>query len=83
MKIKSLRLKINAAILTTCAVVILVFGAVIYPFEIQRRNSRFEEIRTLLTATYQQNREELANEIFSAQMEALRLSLNQILQTEG
>ncbi len=83
MKINSLRLKINAAILTTCAVVILVFGAVIYPYEIQRRNSRFEEIRTLLTAIYQQNREELANEIFSGQMEALRLSLNQILQTEG
>ena len=83
MKTKSLRLKINAAILTTCAVVILVFGAVIYPYEIQRRNSRFEEIRTLLTATYQQNREELANEIFSGQMEALRISLNQILQTGG
>ena len=42
-----LRFKINAAITATCLFVALFFGVIVYPYEMNRRTARFEEIQTL------------------------------------
>ena len=47
MKFKSLRFKINVAILTTCAIIAVFFSAILYPFELKRRQVRLEEVGIL------------------------------------
>ena len=83
MPFHGLRFKINGAITATCLLVALFFGAVAYPFELARRASRFEEIRTLVGAVFEQRREELANEIYAHQDSALASSLKSIQEVKG
>jgi signal transduction histidine kinase len=83
MKIGSLRFKINAAILLTFTIIALCSAAILYPFEINRRQSRLEKINILMSTVYQQKKEELANEIFSDQKIALDSSLNDMLRVKG
>lgn len=80
---KSLRFKINAAILVTCAIIIVIFWSLLYPFEVNRRNARFEEIEVLLDTVFQQKRDELANEIFANQPLALDRTLQDMQQVKG
>jgi len=83
MKAKGLRFKINAAIFTTCLCVAILFGIYLYPYEMNRRETRIEEIRILMSAIFEQKKEELANEIFANQREALDNSLNTIRNVKG
>jgi len=78
MKFHSLRFKINTAILLTCIVTAIFFSAIFYPFEINRRQSRLERIEFLLNTFFEQRKEELANEIFADQKDALAQSLAEI-----
>jgi len=78
MKFHSLRFKINTAILLTCIVIAIFFSAFFYPFEVNRRQSRLERIQLLLSTIFEQRKEELANEIFANQKEALARSLTEI-----
>ena len=78
MKFHSLRFKINTSILLTCIVIAIFFSAIFYPFEINRRQSRLERIQLLLSTIFEQRKEELANEIFADQKEALARSLKEI-----
>ena len=80
---KSLRFKINCAILFTCAAIALLFGAILYPFEKSRYNSHVRQAHVLLDSVYQQKKEELANELFAKQARALRASLEEMLRVEG
>ncbi len=83
MKIRSIRFKINSAIFLTCLITALIFGTILYPFEIRRYNSHVKKIRLLLDTIFQQKYEDLANEIFAGQKRALALTLEDILQVEG
>ena len=83
MPFRSLRFKINVAITATCLFVALFFGAIVYPFEMNRRNARFQEIRTLVGTVFEQKREEIANEIYARQNAALASSLNSIKEVKG
>ncbi len=83
MKFKSLRFKINVAILTTCAIIAVFFSAILYPFELKRRQVRLEEVGILLSAVYHQRREEIANQIFAGQKAALADALAQIQNVDG
>ncbi len=83
MPIKSLRFKINAAILITCAVMVAFYGTLFYPFEVNRRNARFEEIRVLLATVFQQKRDELANEMFADQKLALARTMEEMRSVKG
>jgi signal transduction histidine kinase len=83
MPVLRLRFKINAAITATCLFVALFFGVIVYPFEMNRRTVRFEEIRTLVSAVFEQRREEIANEIYAHQHSALKSSLNSIKNVHG
>ena len=83
MRFQGLRFKINGAITATCLLVALAFGAIVYPFEMSRRASRFEEIRTLVSAVFEQRREEIANEIYARQDSALASSLRSIKEVKG
>lgn len=83
MKFESLRFKINFAILLTFTIIALFCGAVLYPIEVNRRQSRLENIEILLSAVFQQKKEELANEIFADQKAALLDSLNEIRKVKG
>jgi signal transduction histidine kinase/ActR/RegA family two-component response regulator/HAMP domain-containing protein len=83
MPFHSLRLKINAAIIVTCLFVVLCFSAIVFPYEIRQRASRFDEIRTLVSAVFEQRREEIANEIYARQQSALASSLNSLTEVKG
>ena len=83
MKFHSLRFKINTAILLTCIVIAVFFSAIFYPFEINRRQSRLERIHLLLSTIFEQRKEELANEIFANQKDALARSLREIQGVKG
>lgn len=83
MKFHSLRFKINTAILLTCIVSAIFFSAIFYPFEVNRRQSRLERIHLLLSTIFEQRKEELANEIFADQKDALARSLIEIQGVKG
>jgi PAS domain S-box-containing protein len=83
MKNKSLRFKINLAIFITCLVIAIIFGAILYPFEIRRHDSHKQKVELLLDTIFQQKYEDLANEIFARQRRALALTLRDILKVEG
>ena len=83
MKDQSLRFKINLAILITCLVIAVIFGAILYPFEMQRHQSHVKKIILLLDTLYQQKYEAFANEIFAGQKRALALTLEDMQKVEG
>ena len=83
MKFNSLRFKINTSILLTFIVIAILFSAVFYPFEVNRRKSRLEDIQLLLNTIFEQKKEGLANEIFADQKEALARSLKEIQGVKG
>ena len=78
MKFHSLRFKINTAILLACIVIAIFFSAIFYQFEVNRRQSRLERIHLLLSTIFEQKKEELANEIFAEQKDALAQTLKDI-----
>jgi PAS domain S-box-containing protein len=83
MKNRSLRFKINIAIFITCLVIAIIFGTILYPFEIRRHDSHVKNIELLLDTIFQQKYEDLANEIFAKQDRALAVTLQDILKVEG
>gem|GEM_PF-1853030 len=83
MKTKTLRLKVNVAIFLTGIVIAVIFGAILYPAELARKDSQFKRIRLLLDAVFQQKKEDLANEIFARQVKALEATLRDIMKVEG
>ncbi len=83
MKFHSLRFKINTAILLACIVIAIFFSAIFYQFEVNRRQSRLERIQLLLSTIFEQRKEELANEIFAEQKDALARSLKEIQEVKG
>ena len=83
MKNRSLRFKINMAIFITCLVIAIIFGTILYPFEIRRHDSHVKKIELLLDTIFQQKYEDLANEIFAKQKRALAVTLQDILAVEG
>ncbi len=83
MTLRSLRSRINLAIFTTCLIISIFFVAILYPFEANRREARLQNIKILLSAIYQQKKEELANEIFADQKLALESSLQEMQRVKG
>lgn len=83
MKLKSLRTKVNTAILATCLIITACYGAVLYPLEINRRQAHFRHIDALLSTVFQQQKEQIANEIFAEQKKALSKSLSELLNISG
>jgi PAS domain S-box-containing protein len=83
MKNRSLRFKINVAIFITCLLIAIIFGAILYPFEISRHDSHVKKIELLLDTIFQQKYEDIANEIFAGQKRALALTLKDMLKVEG
>lgn len=81
--LRSLRFKINAAIFSACLIVGIFFVSVFYPLEVNWRHSRLHEINVLMSAVYEQKKEELANEIFAKQEQALSNTLMEIQRVKG
>ena len=75
-----LRLKINLSFLVTFVIIAGIYGAILYPFEMRRHNAMIEQIKVSLISIVEQKKEEIANEIFILQKEALKLSLNALLE---
>lgn len=71
------------AIFITCLVIAIIFGAILYPFEIRRHESHVKKIELLLDTIFQHKNEDIANEIFAGQKRALALTLKDILRVEG
>ncbi|MDM8556422.1 response regulator [Desulfococcaceae bacterium HSG7] len=75
-----LRLKINLAFLVTFVIIAGIYGAILYPFEMKRHNAMIEQIKVSLISIVEQKKEDIANEIFILQKEALKLSLDDLLE---
>ncbi len=78
-----MRFKINAVIVITCIATAMVWIAISYPFEKKRQQTRLQNIRILLQTIYEQNNDDLANEMFARQKAAIRLTLNKIQEVQG
>jgi signal transduction histidine kinase/HAMP domain-containing protein len=83
MKLNNLRTKVNTAILATCLIITACYGAILYPVEIHRRQTHFNHIKTYLSAVFQQQKDQIANEIFAGQEKALSKSLSEFLNISG
>ncbi len=83
MKRTTLLSKINTAIWLVCAIVLMAFSLVFYSFEKGQRQERREQVKVLLGAVFQDNREDLANEIFSNHQEALSHTIADIQKIKG
>ncbi len=82
-KPRSLSFRINTAIWTVCAAMLLVFSLFFYAFENHQRQSQIEQAKVLLSSVYLQKHEELANEIFAGHREAVTYILNEIMSVKG
>jgi len=79
----SLRIKISAAIMVAGLFISLSIAILGYPFEQERRNTHLENIHVLLKAVFNQKKEQIANEIYAHQKEALTLSLKELKKIEN
>ncbi|SMC96209.1 HAMP domain-containing protein [Desulfocicer vacuolatum DSM 3385] len=82
MKLSSLRIKISAAIMVTVFFISLSIAALLYPFEKERRHTHLKNIHVLLTAVFNQKEDQIANEIYADQKEALVISLKELKKIE-
>jgi PAS domain S-box-containing protein len=83
MKSRSLRSKINLVILFTSAVIAVLFGGILYPFEVDRYHAHINNARLLVDSVLNQKMEDLANELYADQRRALQASLAEICSVEG
>ncbi len=77
-----LRSKINLAFFATFIIIACIYGAILLPFEMKRHDSTLEKIKLSLIAIVEQKKEEIANEIFSRQKEALQFSLDDLIEVK-
>jgi len=80
---KSLGFKINVAIFIICIGIAVIFGAILYPFELKRRKSHEKKVVLLLDTIFHQKYDDLANEIYAKQTRALNLTLKEIQNVDG
>ena len=80
---RSLSFRINAALWSVCTGVMLIAGFVLYGLESQQHQTQLDQVNVLVSAVYQQKREELANEIFAGHHEALKMTLAEIQKVKG
>lgn len=78
-----LRLKINLYILITFIIIAGSYIGIYYPFEGQRRQIVIEQIKLSLISIIEQRKEEIADEIFGHQKEALKLTLDDLSIVKG
>ncbi len=78
-----MRFRINAVIFITCVATAVVWIAIYYPFEKKRQQIRLQNIRVLMQTIYEQKKEDLANEMFAGQAEAIKLTMAKILEVKG
>lgn len=83
MKKRSIRFKVNAAIICAGLFTVLVCNLIIYPFELRHREAQWEGMQLLLRSVMEQKQEDLANEIFAGQERALAESIREIKKIEG
>jgi len=77
-----LRSKINLALLVTFVIIAGIYSVILLPFEMKRHDTMIEKIMLSLVSIVEQKKEEIANEISNLQKEALRLSLNDLLEVK-
>ncbi len=78
-----LRLKINLAILLTFTTIAGIYIAIYYPIEVQRRQTVIEQVKLSLISIIEQRKEEIADEIYGQQKEALKLTLDDLSIVKG
>ena len=82
-KTASLSLKINTIVLTSCLIFALVCSFMLYFTGNKLLEQKYDENHTLVSAVFEQNREDIANEIFAGQEMALQQSAKEILKVNG
>ncbi len=80
---QKLSFRINAAVWTVCAALLLLFGIFFYRFEQQQFQTHLDQSKVLLESVFHQKREMLANEIFANHRKALIRTLEEIKAVEG
>ncbi|MCD4744096.1 MAG: hypothetical protein K8R67_16665, partial [Desulfobacteraceae bacterium] len=79
----SLSFKINIIILIACLMFALVCSFVLYFTGVKVLEQKYDDSNALLRVVFEQNREDIANEIFAEQEIALQESLKEILKIKG
>ncbi|MCK5311424.1 MAG: HAMP domain-containing protein, partial [Desulfobacteraceae bacterium] len=79
----SLGFKINTIILIACLMFAFVCGFVLYSIGVRVQEQKYDDSNTLLSIVFEQNREDIANEIFAEQEIALQESLKEIVKIKG
>ena len=82
-KTASLGLKINTIVLNSCMIFALVCCFMLYFTGNTLLEQKYDENHTLLSVVVEQNREDIANEIFASQEMALHESVRDILKVKG
>ena len=75
MEFTSLKVKINAVLLTTATFALLLFLALIYPLEDKRYGNHLDNINVLLDTIFKQEHNGLANQMFADQDMALKATI--------
>ena len=82
MKTTTIRFRAVVAVWAIGLLVAIIFGTALYTFEQQRREAALEKIDLLLSTVVRQRSENLANEIFANQFEALQRSLEEVMSVK-
>lgn len=80
---RSMKGKLNGALLGVCLLVTACISLVFYTFEQSRYDNHVRRIQALLTTVAERNMENMANELFAGQSRALRLTLADMLRISG
>ena len=83
MRAAKLSTKINFAILLTCIIVTLLYGIILYLFEMHRYERTLNKIRLLMESTVNQKYEDLASEITYNLTDALHITFQDMMKVDG
>lgn len=78
-----LRFKINLIILITLGITMIIYGIILYPFELHRRATIVEQIKVNLLNLAHQHNDNIANELFARHEKALQNSFDEMLAQQG
>lgn len=83
MKTKTLRFKFNIILVLTLLLISVIYITILYPFEMQRRQTTLEQVYLLLSSVVHQRRDELANELFAQHERSMSKTLERMLEMEN
>ncbi|MCP4757776.1 MAG: PAS domain S-box protein, partial [Proteobacteria bacterium] len=83
MKSGKLSTKINLTIILSCVLLSLLYGVILYLFEMHRRESSLDKVKLLVEATVKQKFQDFANEMAFDLKDSLEITLQEMGRVKG